>query len=403
MIAEASMKKSPIWILLVLTVTVVSAQNKKTTVAVLDLDPTSISAEDAQFLSDRLRTELVETGAFTVVEREKMTEVLKEQGFQASGCTSVECAVQIGRLLNVQQIIAGNIGKIDELYSISVRLIDIQSGVILKTATWDYKGKLSEALTEVMPEVAGMLAEKENNSHADQTKPGGSGQESRFAADLKFGWAFLTYTTDLNDQIDQFAQTGNDVRLDNFPNHSAFTIEARYLPSEDWQIKFGGCLENMTSPWTNEFDKFPSDVADIKNLTDISLERKFSFAQVFVGIDYIFWKPGGNQEWYLGAEIGSLTMSSYFKYAYSKDLIPQVEEGTKNYTRFALQLTSGFNYLLSRSFYLGVELGAQAAAKYNLSPEQKPANFPAEIEPIIFPKELSVSGLVLQLTAGYRF
>lgn len=397
------MKTSRILLFLILTMTMVSAQNKKTTIAVLDLDPTSISAEEAQFLSDRLRTELFETGAFTVVEREKMDEILKEQGFQASGCTSVECAVQIGKLLNVQEIVAGNIGKIDELYSISVRLIDIGSGVILKTATWDYEGKLSEALTEVMPEVARMLAEKENGSHADQTEAGNTGSENRFAADLKFGWAFLTYTTDLNNQIDIFANTGNEIRLDNFSNHSAFTIEVRYLLSENWQIKFGVCLENMISPWKNEFDRFPSDVANIKNLTDISLERKFSFAQVFVGTDYIYWKPGGNQEWYLGIDIGSLALNSYFKYAYSKDLIPQVEEGTNKYTQFALQLNAGFNYLLTSSLYLGVELGAQAATKYDLSSEQKPVNFPVELEPIIFPNELSVSGLVLQLTAGYRF
>ena len=45
-------------------------------IAVLDLDPTGISKSDAQFLSDRLRTELFETGIFQVIERAKMEEIL---------------------------------------------------------------------------------------------------------------------------------------------------------------------------------------------------------------------------------------------------------------------------------------------------------------------------------------
>ena len=79
---------------------------QRVNIAVLDLDPTGVSAEDSRFLSDRLRTELFETGSFQVIEREKMEEILSEQGFQNTGCTSVECAVEIGQLLNVNRIVA---------------------------------------------------------------------------------------------------------------------------------------------------------------------------------------------------------------------------------------------------------------------------------------------------------
>ncbi len=114
------------------------AQNSKMNIAVIDLDPTGISNNEAEFLSDRLRTELFETGKFQVVEREKMNAILHEQGFQQTRCTSVECAIEIGQLLNVRVMVAGTIGKIDDIYSLSIRMIDVENGAIIRTATRDY-------------------------------------------------------------------------------------------------------------------------------------------------------------------------------------------------------------------------------------------------------------------------
>ncbi len=398
------MKKYPLlWLIFVLLTSCLIAQNNQKAIAVLDLDPTGITERDAQFLSDRLRTELFETGAFTVVEREKMNEILTEQGFQTSGCTSLECAVEIGRLLNVQQIVAGNIGKIDEMYSIGLRLIDVQSGAIVKTATRDYEGRLSEVLVDIIPEVARILAEDKNE--VATAAPDSSETEIlyKYAAVLKFGWAFLAYTNTLNDEIDKFAKYGNEIRLENFPQHAAFTIEGKYAFSRDWQLKIGVCIENMTSEWRNEFAEFPSEIPEIKNLTDISITRKFSFTHLYIGVDYTFWRPGKNQEWYIGADIGNLLMESKVNYSYDQDLNPRTEESTTRYNNFALKLCAGFNYHLSKSLYLGLELGAQLAAEYDLSSEVMPTNFPTELEPIVFPKKIAGSGLLVQLTGGYRF
>ena len=137
-------------IILVFIVSLCQAQESKMNIAVIDLDPTGISNNEAQFLSDRLRTELFETGKFQVVEREKMNTILKEQGFQQTGCTTVECAIEIGQLLNVTVMVAGSIGQIEEIYSLSIRMIDVQTGAIIRTATRDYEGKLSEVLTDVI-------------------------------------------------------------------------------------------------------------------------------------------------------------------------------------------------------------------------------------------------------------
>jgi len=118
-------------------------------VAILDLEGRGISALEAQTLTDRMRSELVKTGAVTVVERGQMQEVLEEQGFQQTGCTSAECAVEVGKLLGVSQMVTGAIGKIGQSYTIDIRLFSVESGAITRTVNSTYKGEIDGLIMEV--------------------------------------------------------------------------------------------------------------------------------------------------------------------------------------------------------------------------------------------------------------
>ena len=52
------------------------------TIAVLDFDGDGVSQSETRTLTNRLRDEMFKTGVYIVLERGKMDEVLKEQGFQ---------------------------------------------------------------------------------------------------------------------------------------------------------------------------------------------------------------------------------------------------------------------------------------------------------------------------------
>ena len=84
----------------------VSAQvaEGKQTVALLEFEGRGISQLEAKTLTDRLMSEMVNTDAVIMVERNQMDEILNEQGFQQSGCTSSECAAEVGALLGVQNL-----------------------------------------------------------------------------------------------------------------------------------------------------------------------------------------------------------------------------------------------------------------------------------------------------------
>ena len=123
-------------------------------IAVSDLDGSKVSSSEIKALTERLRSELLMTKHFKVLERDIMEEILKEQGFQQSGCTTSECVVQIGQLVNVEKMVAGTINKIGNTFSSSVRIIDITTGSIDKIVSFDYTGPIDELLKRGMKKIA---------------------------------------------------------------------------------------------------------------------------------------------------------------------------------------------------------------------------------------------------------
>ncbi len=118
-------------------------------VAILDLEGRGISTMEAASLTDRLRSELVRTGKVTVVERGQMEQVLTEQNFQLTGCTSDDCAVEVGQLLGVTVMLAGSIGKVGSTFSIDLRTIDVQTGRIASSLIRNYRGEIDGLLDEM--------------------------------------------------------------------------------------------------------------------------------------------------------------------------------------------------------------------------------------------------------------
>ncbi|MBA7598301.1 MAG: PEGA domain-containing protein [Calditrichaeota bacterium] len=146
---------SIIAILWLLTPTSTPAQQAES-LAILDLEGRGISAVEAASLTDRLRNALVRTGGVTVVERGQMEQILGEQDFQLTGCTSNECAVDVGQLLGVTSMVAGSIGKVGSTFSIDIRTVDVQSGRITHSLWRDYRGEI-DGLLGIMPEIAAEL------------------------------------------------------------------------------------------------------------------------------------------------------------------------------------------------------------------------------------------------------
>lgn len=127
-------------------------------IAVTELEPLAIEPQNATILSNKLRSDLVNTGAFKVIERGEMNKILQEQEFQQTGCTSSECAVEMGQVLGVSHIVSGSISKMDSLYYVNVKLINVATGGIEKSVDEYAKREMTLLLTTVMPKISAQLA-----------------------------------------------------------------------------------------------------------------------------------------------------------------------------------------------------------------------------------------------------
>jgi hypothetical protein len=135
------------------------AQPAKLNIAVQELAGKGIDASSAGIISDRLRSEFINTGVFRVMERGEMENILKEQGFQKSGaCDEASCLVEVGQLLGVERMVAGSIGKVGDFFTISLRMINVATGEILFTVNVDYKGSIEEVISRVTGDAALKLA-----------------------------------------------------------------------------------------------------------------------------------------------------------------------------------------------------------------------------------------------------
>ncbi|GEM_PF-2391356 len=106
-----------------------SYSGPKELIAVMDFTTRDVPLSVAFNVSELIRTELINTGRFTVLERSQMKEILKEQGFQQTGCTETACAVQMGKLLSARKILIGSVMKLGAKLIISGRVVDVEKGV----------------------------------------------------------------------------------------------------------------------------------------------------------------------------------------------------------------------------------------------------------------------------------
>ena len=121
----------------------------KPTVAILDFEARGVNVQEVQTLSERMRTEIGNTNAVRLIERKAVDKIMQEQGFQQSGCTTDECASEVGALLGVQYMISGAIGIMGSTYTIDAKMFSVETGETIQTKSVSHKGDISGLLIEM--------------------------------------------------------------------------------------------------------------------------------------------------------------------------------------------------------------------------------------------------------------
>lgn len=144
-------------------------------VAVFPLVAQGLENSTGGILTDALSDELLKSGKVRVMERSQMETVLREQGFQQAGsCDQNECAVQMGKLLGIDRIVVGTVGKLGDSHTLSIRAVNVSTGEVLASERRVTAGSIDKLLTDVLPPLAQSLANRMagNTPMASATVPG---------------------------------------------------------------------------------------------------------------------------------------------------------------------------------------------------------------------------------------
>jgi len=136
----------PIWLFCFLFA---ANQQNKSTVAVLDFEARGLPSYEAETLTERLRSEIANTQAVRLIERKLLEKIMAEQGLQQSGCTTAECAAEVGQLLGAQYMISGAIGKLGKSYTVDIKMVSVSTGAMERTRSISYEGEVDGLLIEM--------------------------------------------------------------------------------------------------------------------------------------------------------------------------------------------------------------------------------------------------------------
>ena len=129
----------------------------QTHIAVLGFNAYGVESHEALAISDRLTVELFTLGEYELVERKMLDKIIEEQKFQLSGCNSTECLVEIGKLANVEQIIGGSVSKVGKKFTLSARMVSVQTGKVVAIGTYDHRN-IEFLMTEGVADIASQLS-----------------------------------------------------------------------------------------------------------------------------------------------------------------------------------------------------------------------------------------------------
>ena len=117
----------------------VNAENN-TIVAICNFKTNDKSIEHLGWqVSELIGNRIVNLGGFDVIERDQIEKVLSEQGRQLQDYSDRESVIEFGNILGANRIIVGSIFKTGTVLNVSARLVNVESGKILKSES--VKGK----------------------------------------------------------------------------------------------------------------------------------------------------------------------------------------------------------------------------------------------------------------------
>jgi len=111
-------------------------EGKQLRVVVADFpDLQNVTSDLGRFIASRLTTRLAQSPKFSVVERQRLNQVLGELRFSMSDLVDPTKAKQLGRMTGAEAIVVGTVSDLGNQVDLDARMIDVETNRMLLGAT----------------------------------------------------------------------------------------------------------------------------------------------------------------------------------------------------------------------------------------------------------------------------
>jgi D-xylose transport system substrate-binding protein len=162
-------------------------------------------------VTEAIMEEVVGSQAYTVLDRVYVDRVLTEQAFNVSAMVSNAQIAQVGQFLAADTVITGTAQKMDDVYILVVKMIDVKTGAI----TWQSSARSTGKLT-VLVDMAHTLGKKLVTGSLMSPQEAAKTEAGPSAVGMKIGISFTNatnerYIRDKDQMIKLLTAAGFDV------------------------------------------------------------------------------------------------------------------------------------------------------------------------------------------------
>ena len=105
-------------------------KGEKASYGFLDFSTDDKNSAVEKYITDALTEAVFNTGKVKIIERDNLEKIINEQKLQSSGLVNESQAANIGNIAGVEYVCYGTIKEIENGYTVSVRVVDVESGEI---------------------------------------------------------------------------------------------------------------------------------------------------------------------------------------------------------------------------------------------------------------------------------
>lgn len=154
------MKKIAMFLALLFAAMVSVMAQKRPVVVIVPFDAKNVNRDEVDVISDVFLSEYTSTGKATVVDRSSFDKIKVQHKFESSDWSNAEKVAELGKALNANQIITGQVSQFGNQLVCTIKLLDVNtteiiSSTVRRVANMD---ALFEECTKLSTEIAAKAA-----------------------------------------------------------------------------------------------------------------------------------------------------------------------------------------------------------------------------------------------------